>query len=189
MVDGQYSDVARLLNVYQLWLDELYPRAKFADGLAIIEKLGHTKRMQTMRREWINEGKPRESLESLGNALQKPASKRPFPEPTEDRPRAAVPAKRLETPAVIDDDGLYFYEATPKEGEEEVISERTNPTTQSLFVSDDEDMDDIPPADDLDVILAEDEGKPRPLENPGSPRREENFDDEMEAMASVDDMW
>ncbi|EOD49130.1 Replication fork protection component Swi3 [Neofusicoccum parvum] len=57
----EFSDVARLLNMYQLWLDDLYPRAKFADGLAIIEKLGHKKRMQIMRREWINEGKPKPS--------------------------------------------------------------------------------------------------------------------------------
>ncbi|RAK75570.1 Chromosome segregation in meiosis protein 3 [Aspergillus fijiensis CBS 313.89] len=55
----QFSDVARLLNFYQLWLDDLYPRAKFADGLAMIEKLGHSKRLQTMRREWIDEEKPK----------------------------------------------------------------------------------------------------------------------------------
>ena len=54
----QFSDVARLLNLYQLWLDDLFPKAKFADGLALIEKAGHSKRMQTMRREWIDEGKP-----------------------------------------------------------------------------------------------------------------------------------
>lgn len=48
-----------MLNMYQLWLDDLYPRAKFADGLAMIEKLGHTKRIQMMRKEWIDEGKPR----------------------------------------------------------------------------------------------------------------------------------
>ncbi|PYI24235.1 Swi3-domain-containing protein [Aspergillus japonicus CBS 114.51] len=55
----EFSDVARLLNFYQLWLDDLYPRAKFADGLAMIEKLGHSKRLQTMRREWIDEEKPK----------------------------------------------------------------------------------------------------------------------------------
>ncbi|KAJ5935675.1 hypothetical protein N7466_005222 [Penicillium verhagenii] len=54
---GQFSDATRLLNFYQLWLDDLYPRAKFSDGLAMIEKLGHTKRIQTMRREWIDEEK------------------------------------------------------------------------------------------------------------------------------------
>jgi Replication Fork Protection Component Swi3 len=46
------------LNYYQLWLDDLYPRAKFADGLQLVEKVGHGKNMQRMRREWIDEGKP-----------------------------------------------------------------------------------------------------------------------------------
>ncbi|CEJ55239.1 hypothetical protein PMG11_01507 [Penicillium brasilianum] len=55
----EFPDAERLLNFYQLWLDDLYPRAKFADGLTIIEKLGHTKRIQTMRREWIDEEKPK----------------------------------------------------------------------------------------------------------------------------------
>ncbi|KAF3387054.1 Chromosome segregation in meiosis protein 3 [Penicillium rolfsii] len=55
----EYQDAERLLNFYQLWLDDLYPRAKFADGLSIIEKLGHTKRIQVMRREWIEEEKPK----------------------------------------------------------------------------------------------------------------------------------
>ncbi|PGH29356.1 hypothetical protein GX50_07901 [[Emmonsia] crescens] len=55
----EYSDAMRLLNFYQFWLDDLYPRAKFADGLAMIEKLGHSKRIQVMRKEWIDEGKPR----------------------------------------------------------------------------------------------------------------------------------
>lgn len=54
----EFSDVARLLNYYQQWLDNLYPRAKFADGLQLVEKVGHSKRMQVMRREWIDEGKP-----------------------------------------------------------------------------------------------------------------------------------
>ncbi|KAJ5532120.1 Chromosome segregation in meiosis protein 3 [Penicillium frequentans] len=53
----EFSDAARLLNFYQLWLDDLYPRAKFTDGLAMIEKLGHTKRIQTMRKEWIDDEK------------------------------------------------------------------------------------------------------------------------------------
>ncbi|PKX99899.1 Swi3-domain-containing protein [Aspergillus campestris IBT 28561] len=55
----EFSDAARLLNFYQLWLDDLYPRAKFADGLAMIEKLGHSKRLRTMRKEWIEEERPK----------------------------------------------------------------------------------------------------------------------------------
>lgn len=59
LTHNQYGDIARMLNMYQLWLDDLYPRAKFADALAIIEKVGHTKRMQVDRRAWIDEGKPK----------------------------------------------------------------------------------------------------------------------------------
>jgi replication fork protection complex subunit Csm3/Swi3 len=54
----EYSDAAKLLSHYQLWLDNLYPRAKFADGLQLVEKVGHGKRMQVMRKEWIDEGRP-----------------------------------------------------------------------------------------------------------------------------------
>ncbi|KAI9669696.1 MAG: chromosome segregation in meiosis- protein [Alyxoria varia] len=55
----EFSDISRLLSTYQLWLDDLFPKAKFGDGLAIIEKLGHSRRMQLMRREWIDEDKPK----------------------------------------------------------------------------------------------------------------------------------
>lgn len=54
----EFSDVAKLLNYYQLWLDQLYPRAKFADAIQLVEKAGHTKRMQMYRKSWIDEGKP-----------------------------------------------------------------------------------------------------------------------------------
>ncbi|KAJ5964621.1 uncharacterized protein N7479_004497 [Penicillium vulpinum] len=68
----EFKDAARLLNFYQLWLDNLFPRAKFADGLVMIEKLGHSKRIQAMRREWIDEEKPRlfDSLRSTQEELE-----------------------------------------------------------------------------------------------------------------------
>ncbi|OJD13404.1 hypothetical protein AJ78_06138 [Emergomyces pasteurianus Ep9510] len=72
----EYSDAMRLLNFYQLWLDDLYPRAKFVDGLAMIEKLGHSKRIQIMRKEWIDECKPklcaadRDEEESINTKIQ-----------------------------------------------------------------------------------------------------------------------
>lgn len=50
--------MTQILKLYQLWLDDMYPRAKFSDGLSIIEKLGHSKRVQLYRKQWIDEGKP-----------------------------------------------------------------------------------------------------------------------------------
>jgi replication fork protection complex subunit Csm3/Swi3 len=60
----QFSDVASLLRTYQLWMDDLYPRAKFTDAMAIIEKLGHTKNMQRLRSEWINENRQAALMEN-----------------------------------------------------------------------------------------------------------------------------
>lgn len=54
----EFSDISRLLGMYQLWLDDLYPRAKFRDALSTVEKLGHKKRMQVMRRAWLDDTKP-----------------------------------------------------------------------------------------------------------------------------------
>lgn len=47
--------MGQVLNAYQFWLDELFPKAKFADGLSIIEALGHKKTMQISRTAWIDE--------------------------------------------------------------------------------------------------------------------------------------
>lgn len=49
--------MGQVLNAYQFWLDELFPKAKFADGLSIIETLGHKKTMQISRTVWIDEDK------------------------------------------------------------------------------------------------------------------------------------
>jgi replication fork protection complex subunit Csm3/Swi3 len=56
----EFSDISRLLNTYQLWLDDLFPRAKFKDALTDVEKVGHTKRMQVTRRAWLDATKPRQ---------------------------------------------------------------------------------------------------------------------------------
>jgi replication fork protection complex subunit Csm3/Swi3 len=76
----QYGDITRMLNMYQLWLDDLYPRAKFADALAIIEKVGHTKRMQIMRKDWIDEGKPRRAADREDEDVNEAAPDRPSTE-------------------------------------------------------------------------------------------------------------
>ncbi|KAL4915151.1 replication fork protection component Swi3-domain-containing protein [Aspergillus aurantiobrunneus] len=66
----EFSDLARLLNFYQLWLDDLFPRAKFADGLAIIERLGHSRSLQTMRRAWIDEEKLKPTDDETSGPVQ-----------------------------------------------------------------------------------------------------------------------
>ncbi|PHH68135.1 hypothetical protein CDD82_810 [Ophiocordyceps australis] len=51
----EFSDAARLLSFYQLWLDDLFPKARFLDALAMVEKLGHKKTLVVARNEWINQ--------------------------------------------------------------------------------------------------------------------------------------
>jgi len=66
----EFSDIAGMLNLYQLWLDDLYPRAKFRDALGMVEKVGHSKRMQITRRNWMDETKARPramSVERVGD--------------------------------------------------------------------------------------------------------------------------
>ncbi|TDZ28005.1 Chromosome segregation in meiosis protein 3 [Colletotrichum trifolii] len=54
-----FSDAARLLSFYQFWLDDLFPKARFLDALAMVEKAGHKKQIILKRNEWINEAKPK----------------------------------------------------------------------------------------------------------------------------------
>ncbi|KAK3071050.1 chromosome segregation in meiosis- protein [Teratosphaeriaceae sp. CCFEE 6253] len=69
----EFSDIANLLGVYQLWLDDLYPKAKFRDGLAMVEKVGHSKRMQMERRVWIEATRPcraEKGVERVGDDIE-----------------------------------------------------------------------------------------------------------------------
>ncbi|KAF2084999.1 Swi3-domain-containing protein, partial [Saccharata proteae CBS 121410] len=179
----EFSDIARLLNMYQLWLDDLYPRAKFADGLAIIEKLGHSKRIQMMRREWINEGKPKPTVELEDNDDI-------HQEREEQQPSASdvVNGESHEQEHQSDrSDEMPRKKQTP----------RPDPAAKSAEAGAEE-----PDEDELDALLAEAESND--IERPGSivnrnpgteagqtslpkPTEEDPFADEMEAMEGLDD--
>ena len=183
--------------MYQLWLDDLYPRAKFVDGLSIIEKLGHTKRMQAMRKEWINEGKPRDPAEKWRTGETKTSGQHPGPASELGQTR---PNEGSRTPAAInaaDADDFQTYDATPKKVRETLTTKGNQKSDESLFLSEDEEVNSQSPDDDLDALLAEDEMKEpastavmaKQGQAQGSTGQEPNFDDEMEAMAGLDDMW
>lgn len=167
----QFSDAARLLNFYQLWLDDLYPRAKFADGLAIIEKLGHSKRIQTMRREWIEEEKPkfpdnRETLQDDPHTREPPARlSSGQPEITaepEDPPHSQSPH---DDPG-IDDSDLFMPDA---QGE-------TRPAT-SYPEPNEDDLEDLLREQDEAVSGAASEPMPQAAHS-----GHDDFDAEYEAM-------
>ncbi|KAM0671048.1 hypothetical protein ACQRIU_001443 [Beauveria bassiana] len=87
----EFSDMSRLLSFYQLWLDDLYPKARFLDALAMVEKAGHKKRLMTARNEWLNEGRP----QSADHAL---AADDDDPFPLEDGPDTATAVSLPERP-------------------------------------------------------------------------------------------
>lgn len=162
----EFSDIAKLLNFYQLWLDGLYPRAKFADGLQLIEKVGHSKRMQVMRKEWINENKPgyirpgTELVESILNADLPAAS---------HAGHNGQPTRGPETSDMPDDEADMFF-PSPGKG-------KPRQTTST------EDPDD----DELDALLAmQDSGA---VEKTRPPRTEQDSEgeDDLDALLAEQD--
>lgn len=178
----QFSDAARLLNFYQLWLDDLFPRAKFADGLSMIEKLGHSKRLQTMRRTWIDEEKPGVT-ETFENTL--PERSQNARQPSTEIPRTGL--NGLDTDA----EKLHLGESNPS-------ASRTG-MDQGLFMSDDEggqqEADKSGPVDDdldddLDILLREQDGG-NPTTNNHLARPEPGddgeFNDDLDVLRGLED--
>ena len=178
----KFSDVARLLNMYQLWLDDLYPRAKFADGLAIIEKLGHSKRIQMMRKEWIEEGKPK-AAEEIDQEENNHNDEDATTSRSEVNAEQNTPIER--TTVETDSEIPVLDDATI------TIEEPTNNDTGAS-----------PDSDEIDALLAE-ESALGPLDNnllisgiaiasrPSKPMtvQDDEFADDMEAMAEMDGLW
>ncbi|KAL8714999.1 MAG: hypothetical protein Q9220_000956 [cf. Caloplaca sp. 1 TL-2023] len=152
----EFSDLARMLNVYQLWLDDLYPRAKFADGLTMIEKLGHKKRIQIMRREWIDEGKPRQrhGVENTSHGAQGTTekSKEPGQEKSVTDQGHPLDVSSMNLRSIPVDDAA----GSMTQGEQPTRLRRGSQDTgeDSLFLSQNGDNDQ-PSEDEMDALLAE----------------------------------
>lgn len=161
-----------MLNMYQLWLDDLYPRAKFADALTIIEKVGHTKRMQMMRKDWIDEGKPRrrtgqddedddEDAINPGNAAAGEGGEQ-MEGVEQDAPTDQLDARNEDRPQAQDHKNIGAADADPDD-------------------------------DELDALLAEsaeaDASVPKKMPVRTAAVEDDPFADAMEAMADMDDMW
>ncbi|KAE9365206.1 Swi3-domain-containing protein [Stipitochalara longipes BDJ] len=208
----EYSDASRLLSFYQLWLDDLFPKARFLDALAMVEKTGHKKRMQMMRMEWINEGKPHSSVheDSLFDEPALPA--REDGEREKTAPRVApifekrasegprTPVANADAEADMDND---IYDATPRLRRQQPAEEPVSQTdslfgggTQSIF-GPAKTVEDGPDGDELDALMADfdEEAIQRDLQPAAATARpvaavtQEIDDDELEAMAEMNDMW
>jgi replication fork protection complex subunit Csm3/Swi3 len=203
----------------------------------MVEKTGHKKVMQSMRMEWINEGKPRSSvhegslfdepaLHARDGEREKTASRvAPIFEKTmTERPKTPVaaadanmddlydatprPARRksaevdsqdslfgggasLFGPAKTVDDGPPDDELDALLAEEEMLQAGTRPPPTTSKVGLAKTIDDELPEDELDALLAEEQvlqgGAAKALQTVS--KAPDKFDDDMEAMAEMDDLW
>ncbi|KAK3708665.1 chromosome segregation in meiosis-related protein [Vermiconidia calcicola] len=128
----EFSDMSTLLNMYQLWLDDLYPRAKFRDALSMVEKLGHSKRMQVTRRTWLDETKPR--------------AREPSPERVGD----------VEMSGALPDSGAGAgtRDATDS-AEDAIFGDAVQPETNKAATVTEQEPGDAPDDDELEALLAE----------------------------------
>ncbi|KAK6214197.1 hypothetical protein LQW54_004623 [Pestalotiopsis sp. IQ-011] len=142
---------------HELWLDDLYPKAKFLDALGMVEKAGHTRAMRLARMDWINEGKPKSStyeddgddadlqgLDTGREPAKLPARIAPIFEKSSSRPN-----ERPKTPSIDDlfGDDDDMYDATPKASRKENAGTTSN--SAAAAEPDDE--------EDLDALMAEEE--------------------------------
>lgn len=147
-----------------------------------------------MRREWINEGKARNMVgQDPARIDNSPSQHRERDENVDGLQAEFAEAGERPNPssprAVMGDQNSGI---TGQDGHEEDLSEM-EASADTLFLPANNDE----PLDELDALLAEDDAVHAALTADGrAPPKESlddstkhNFDDEMEAMAEIDDMW
>ncbi|KAI8722601.1 Chromosome segregation in meiosis protein [Fusarium sp. LHS14.1] len=201
----EFSDAGRLLSFYQLWLDDLFPKAKFLDALAMVEKAGHKKRVVIARNEWINEGKPKDHIangdeeeeEDLfgENNTSQPAGPEPTTTSTTEPSRAKTPQQDNDVP---DDDDIY--DATPRQVRHTLPIRNEVPEEDDLeaLIAEAEGQDAAkkskpsepePDGDDLDALMAEAESHDQAPKKTGPEQKGDDFADEEAAMQEMDGLW
>lgn len=184
----EFSDCARLLSFYQLWLHDLFPKANFADALAMVEKLGHRKTMQTMRMQWINEGKPRDETR------EDSVFEDPIPEPRERQKSQTAPriapifeprqSDRTKTPDVAgsieEEEEDDIYGASP------MAKSKTVAPVKSLFGGGGG-SNDIPEDHGLDALFNEVENPDAGSMKTAAPVLDPPEDDDLDALFAAED--
>ncbi|KFZ16978.1 hypothetical protein V502_04814, partial [Pseudogymnoascus sp. VKM F-4520 (FW-2644)] len=204
----EYGDAERLLGLYQMWLDDLYPKARFGDALKMVERVGHKKTVAVARRGWIEEGRPGRGEEEEGvvrsqggTQTQRAGTERIAPIFTDLASRTAEQRKTPDIPAadVPDDDPdviAELYGASPRRPAVVGKPAAQGQTTTSIFgpgtvvplpseaAEEEEEEDDLAAllaegGMDVDTVTA----TAAPVKTTG--REEDEFDDEMDAMAEM----
>ncbi|KAI9681818.1 MAG: chromosome segregation in meiosis- protein [Trizodia sp. TS-e1964] len=207
----EYTNAQRLLSLYQLWLDDLYPKAKFNDALYMVEKLGHHKRIREMRETWLEEGRlsasKHEDVQEIGESIENadvdvdaaaatvPAPMGP-PIEAEDpfaRQDSALNVDRLKTPPInpYEEGDLYNVTPSPKA----ISLPLLNVPRQAASPRENSSINLEPAEDDLDELFAEQFAEISSTSVAALPTSgriakpqavDDDFADEMEAMEAMD---
>lgn len=152
----EFSDTAKLLSFYQLWLDDLFPKAKFLDALSMVEKAGHKKTLSRKRIQWIEEGRPKpaglEDDDDLFGETHEPEERDPALFPARVAPIFQNGLDKDARPPVDDDPFAEedIYNASPKRPANATSAIASAGGTQANGEPDD---------DDLDALMAEAEAE------------------------------
>ncbi|KAF6810805.1 chromosome segregation in meiosis protein 3 (eplication Fork Protection Component Swi3) [Colletotrichum sojae] len=182
----EFSDAARLLSFYQLWLDDLFPKAKFVDALSMVEKAGHKRQVTLKRMEWIEEAKPKpwKADQVYEEAIDPPVSEIDQTAPLQLISKDTTEGTRGQLPQTPDGDvpvEKEIYEANIAGTRRDQVPETSKQTSEQ------------PEDDDLDALMAEAEfasqnAKSDQRSSHGTPIAD-NFADEEAVMAEMDGLW
>ncbi|KKA28937.1 hypothetical protein TD95_004432 [Thielaviopsis punctulata] len=145
----EWSDAFDLLSLYRLWLDDLYPKARFVDALAMVEKAGHKTTMIKQRTAWLDE-----AARKNGSVFDS-VDVHDAGAVTVDHPRAVDrrPATPDTSGGFMVDHGGDLYDASPRRTLSAAGVAKTTTKTTGNTTSQDKDVPDSD--DDLEAMMAE----------------------------------
>lgn len=151
----------------------------------MIEKLGHTKRVQMMRKEWIDEGKPKHTSREEDEELEVVGA--------DEVPRGGDREDAMEGV----EDGVA---QSVEQEQDSSLGEQNTAVSAATDALARTQMGEEPDEDELDALLAGDDAttapRPAPAPAPAKPPtsdaaadEDDPFADAMEAMAEMEGMW
>ncbi|KAF3927551.1 hypothetical protein AA313_de0204513 [Arthrobotrys entomopaga] len=174
----ELSDIKRLLTFYQIWADNLYPKAKFQDAIDIIDKLGSSRSMHNKREEWIEEEKMQQ-MDEDNRLVQKAREVL-----TIDSKEYDAAGRRV---LRINDISAADMEARLNEATKTSTSRPIRDTNENSLFFDDNDDDDDDGFSDLDDILRETaKSYPAHVASAGNELNEDEMDELDEMMREME---
>lgn len=141
-------DLAKILGAYQIWAHELFPKANFADFIAICKKAGASRSLKVHRRQWVDDERYGVYRWAQGDGTGEPdrneatGSAEP-PELAKTNQSVTAPTRTSEPDGLFVDDDDDLYEAPSRPANTSAAKTNAANGTQqqntSLLSDDDDD--------------------------------------------------